>query len=424
MAKSNARTFTDEFLQGLKSSDNGRIEIADKECRGLVVRVNKNNTKSFNAIFRVLGDGGVTPKGKLLRGKQQRITLGIYPEISIDDARQETLLIRSKASKGLDPRQEMRENNLLRNSNSVEAVAKEFIDKYAKTHTVAWKNAERAYNNYVIPFIGRRPIDSITRSDVHKLLDKIVGDGKAGTAREVKKHLCTLFNWAINREICKHNPVLNLTRKDLKPNENAGRALQDDEIKAVWRAAERLEYPFGPLFQLLLLTGQRKSEWANARLDEIDLNEGCLEIPRARYKGRRDHIVPFSVTVTDILTSLPEWSFKNYYLFSTKGGRIPVSGFAQAKKRMDNYVIEELCKLCDTKAVKLKPYRLHDFRVTCETRLANLGFNQEIRDRVLGHAAPGLQKTYNKYDYTAEKKEALQQYAKHIMEIVNEQKTA
>ncbi len=68
MAKSNARTFTDEFLQGLKSSDNGRIEIADKECRGLVVRVNKNNTKSFNAIFRVLGDGGVTPKGKLLRG--------------------------------------------------------------------------------------------------------------------------------------------------------------------------------------------------------------------------------------------------------------------------------------------------------------------------------------------------------------------
>jgi hypothetical protein len=69
-------------------------------------------------------------------------------------------------------------------------------------------------------------------------------------------------------------------------------------------------------------------------------------------------------------------------------------------------------------ASTLVPYRVHDFRVTCETRLATLGFNQDVRDAVLGHAKPGLQKTYNKYDYLKEKGEALAAYEAHLMELI------
>jgi integrase len=69
-------------------------------------------------------------------------------------------------------------------------------------------------------------------------------------------------------------------------------------------------------------------------------------------------------------------------------------------------------------AAKLTCFRVHDFRVTCETRLANLGFNQEVRDAVLGHAKAGLQKTYNKYGYLDEKRAALDAYARHIMAVV------
>jgi hypothetical protein len=66
----------------------------------------------------------------------------------------------------------------------------------------------------------------------------------------------------------------------------------------------------------------------------------------------------------------------------------------------------------------LQNYRLHDFRVTCETRLATLGFNQDVRDAVLGHAKQGLQRTYNKYDYHDEKKAALESYAVHLARII------
>lgn len=72
----------------------------------------------------------------------------------------------------------------------------------------------------------------------------------------------------------------------------------------------------------------------------------------------------------------------------------------------------------DDLEAKLLHYRVHDFRVTCETRLAHLGFNQEIRDAVLGHAKPGLQKTYNKHGYFEEKKFALASYSNHIMSIL------
>jgi len=64
------------------------------------------------------------------------------------------------------------------------------------------------------------------------------------------------------------------------------------------------------------------------------------------------------------------------------------------------------------------PFRIHDLRVTCETRLAKLGFNQDVRDAVIGHAKAGLQKTYNKYDYLTEKRRAAAVYESHILDLV------
>lgn len=412
------RPFTDAFLVQLSGGD-ARLEYADTQCQGLVVRKNKNGSKTFSVIFRVKGAGGVNKAGQMLCGKQQRITLGPYPVVSLDNARREALQIRIRAYNGEDPRQDRRAQNLARSENSFKAVSEQYIEKYAKLNTVGWRNAERVFQNYAVPFFGSRPIDKVTRSDIHNLLDRIVTDGKTGTAREVKRHLCTLYNWAINRELCSANPALNLVRKDLKPNEEAGRSLQDDEIKAIWRATQRMGYPFGPIFQLLLLTGQRKSDWACARSKELNWSDTHLEIARARYKGRRDHIVPMSPVVKSVVEALPEWADDNYFLFSTQGGKTPVSGFAKAKQRLDGLAFEEMVKITGNPKAKLAAYRIHDFRVTCETRLANLGFNQEIRDRILGHAAPGLQKTYNKYDYGFEKREALEAYARHILKLAD-----
>ena len=79
-----------------------------------------------------------------------------------------------------------------------------------------------------------------------------------------------MFNWAVDREIVPDNPVYGMTQADLKNTHEAGRALGDDELRAIWHAAGEIGYPFGPMYRLLILTGQRRNEWANARRSEID----------------------------------------------------------------------------------------------------------------------------------------------------------
>lgn len=129
------------------------LEFGDIACKGLLVRVAETGRKSFCVIYRVKGDGGINKQGKLLRGKQQRITLGEYPVISIEEARKQALQIAMKANKGEDPRREAINNNLLRSVNSFEAVTDKFIELYANQHTVAWRNAERILKNHSVPML-------------------------------------------------------------------------------------------------------------------------------------------------------------------------------------------------------------------------------------------------------------------------------
>jgi integrase len=316
-------------------------------------------------------------------------------------------------SEGRDPRLEIREQNLHRYANTVEAVTRRFIEQDAKRTVASWHRIERCLELHVFPALGGRPMRDIRRADVHALLDELVAQERVGTAREVRKHLSRLFNWAVDREIVPDSPLHGLRRGDLDPDGEAGRALTDEELRAVWAGAGEMGYPFGPMYRLLMLTGQRRGEWAAAERVEIDADRRRLEVPKARYKGRRDHVVPLADAAWEIVAGLPEFSGDHHYLFSTRAGRVPVQGFSKAKARLDALALAAM----KPEAV-LADYRVHDLRVTCETRLATLGLNREVRDAVLGHAKPGLQRTYNKYDYMEEKREALTAYGAHIMGVV------
>jgi len=414
----NTRRFTEQLVERLHPPVTGRIELGDEVCPGLLLRVTERGVRSFSVIYKVVGEGGVSVSGRLLKGKQRRITLGQWPTLRLTEARERAREILSAALEGRDERDERRAQNLLRAANTLENVAERFIRLHAKPNVKSWRNVERVLRIHVLPHWRDRVIKDIRRSDVHQLLDGLVAAGKTGTAREVRKHLSSLFNWAVDREIVTDNPVYGMTRADLKNTHEAGRALEDDELRAVWDAAGDLGYPFGALYRLLILTGQRRSEWADAKRSEIDANKHCLEVQRSRYKGGRDHIVPLADEAWALVDTLPAWPGNDYYLFSTTDGRKPVSGFSRAKSRLDKKAQVILRSSTIDQRIELKRYRVHDFRVTCETRLANLGFNQEVRDAVLGHAKPGLQKTYNKHDYLDEKRAALGAYAEHIMGVI------
>lgn len=416
MAAANKRRFTEQMLERMRPPSAGRLELGDEIVPGLVVRVTPLGAKSFSVIYKVPGEGGVGPTGRLLVGRQHRVTLGLHPIVSLTQARAKARELLEVVSQGRDPRPERAEQNLLRVTNTVEAVKRRFIEQDAKRTVASWRNMQRVLDLHVVPVLGDRPILDVRRSDVHELLDDIVASGRVGTAREVRKHLARLFNWAVDREIMPSNPMHGMERRDLAPNDDAGRSLADDELRAVWAASGEMGYPFGPWYRLLMLTGQRRGEWAKARRSEIDTARRVLEIPAARYKSRRDHVVPLADPAWEIVEQLPAFSGNDYHLFSTRAGRVPVSGFSKAKRRLDKLALAVM-REAEPQAV-LAHYRTHDLRATCQTRLADLGINREARDAVMGHAKRGLQKTYNKHDYADEKREALATYAAHIMGVV------
>lgn len=411
------KLFTPQMIERLRPPSAGRLEIADSNCPGLVLRVTDQGTKTLAVIFKVPGEGGVSTKGRLMAGRQHRITLGRWPGVGLKEARDKARIYLSDVTEGRNPKSVLLAQNSIRHTNTVDAVVERFIAQECKGTVRSWANIDRVLRLHVLPVWGSRPLRDIRRSDVHALLDGLVEQGKLGTGREVRKHLSKLFNWALDRELVQENPVASLKRRDLA-SEEAGRALSDDELKALWQATGELGYPFGPMFRMLMLTGQRRSEWAKAQRSEIDTANRWLEVPRGRYKGARDHVVPLSEAAWQAFESLPAWTGKDYFLFSSRGGKAPVSGFTQGKRRLDELATKALRTITGDPKAKLAPYRIHDLRVTCETRLANLGFGREVRDAVLGHAKPGLQKTYNKHDYLDEKRAALEGYARHLMEMV------
>lgn len=189
-----------------------------------------------------------------------------------------------------------------------------------------------------------------------------------------------------------------MRRKDLKyvPGE---RVLNDAEIRALWSATEQLRYPYGPAFRLLLLTGQRKREWLHASWNEIDTD---LTIPAARHKSRRGHIVPLGAAAWAILNQLPT---RSGYLFVGRTGEVTDGGSS---------VVEKLQELMGNPP----PFTIHDLRRTCASRMAQLGIPEAVGEAVLGHAKPGLRRTYDKYSYLDERRAALETYAAHVMEVV------
>ena len=251
------RRFTEQGVERLRydpaaAPPNGRMEIEDEVCRGLILRITPNEAKSFSVIYKVPGEGGVSPHGRLLVSKQHRVTLGRTPPLRLTKARAQAQEILRSATEGRDPRNERRTEHLVRHSNPFETVFDRFIAQEIKPSVKSWRTVERVLRLHVLPVWKGKVTRDIRRSDVYELIDGLVARDKAPSRREVRKHLSRFFNWTVDREITKDSPIQGLRRGDLENNQEAGRALTDAELKYIWHAADSLGYPFGPMFQLLI----------------------------------------------------------------------------------------------------------------------------------------------------------------------------
>lgn len=174
-------------------------------------------------------------------------------------------------------------------------------------------------------------------------------------------YLRRLYTWAIGTQEfgLTLSPVERISPKDLIGEREArARIRNDNELRAVWEATFRMGYPYGPLFRLLILTGQREREVAEAQRTEIAADKKLWTIPAARMKGGRAHENPLAPMAFAEFEALPEFG-GGPFVFTTTNGTKPVNGFSKCKARLD-----ALSGVTD--------WKIHDLRRTMRTHLSAL----------------------------------------------------
>ncbi|MFL5056584.1 MAG: tyrosine-type recombinase/integrase, partial [Microvirga sp.] len=298
------------FVEQARSSGE-RVEYADELTPGLHLRVGNNGHKSWSVVFRV-------------GGRKNRMTLGIYPALSLANARAAALTVLAKAQVGDDPLAERREKEA-RHGETVEKIGRAWVEHHSRPNNRSWRFQQRQLELYVYPKLGNRAVSSLRRRDIIDLIDGIAvkgsdggndGDAESALARGSKRRvggmtaadnvlrvLRAVLNWAVSKDKLTANPAVGV-RAPQRPKARE-RTLSEDEIRALWQGATALGYPFGTHLLLCLLTGQRRTEVAEMRWEEV--HGDTWAIPSSRTKGKRPHLVPLSSPAKAILDDCPRF---------------------------------------------------------------------------------------------------------------------
>jgi integrase len=330
-----------------------------------------------------------------------------------------------RVSLGQDPVQEKKQAKVTplpdASRTQVSRVVEQFLDRHARANTKprTAEETERLFRLHVLPTWGGRKVEDITRADVIELLDGIVDQGSPIAANRTLAATRKLFNWCVERSIIPVSPCTGVQLPT--PEKSRDRILSDHELRLVWRAAEQVGWPFGPLVQLLILTGQRRDEVARMRWSEIRENGTLWTIPGDRTKNGVVHDVPLSKPAQQLLNVLPRMAGAEYVFTTT--GSTPVSGYSNAKERLDSVILQlaQEAAEADGKAVdQVQPWRLHDIRRTVASGMARLGQPVHVIEAVLNHRSgtiSGIAAVYNRYSYYSEKRQALDDWSAVVITL-------
>jgi integrase len=377
------------------------------------------SAKPKNKIFRLFDGGGlyleVTPAGgKYWRykfrflGKEKRIALGTYPEVTLAEARERHLQARKLLADGKDPSQvkkEVRRQAVLNSQQSFEVVARDWhknrLNNWSENHA---KKLLKSFEADVFPKLGLRPIAEITASELLELVRKVEKRGALETAHRVLQNIGQVFSYAIVTQRAERNPAMDL-RGALQPVKKENNPyLKEDELPEYLK---RLAAYDGHLqtklaLQFLLLTFVRTNELRGALWTEINFDKAEWRIPAERMKMREPHIVPLSRQAVAVLQELQQFNGQWDFVFPNQhkpSGCMSNNTILYALYRMGYH----------SKATG------HGFRATASTVLNEHGFTPDMIERQLAHCERNqVRAAYNHAQYLKERRGMMQWWADYL----------
>lgn len=367
---------------------------------GLYLLVNTNGSRYWRLKYRIAG-------------KEKLLALGVYPDVSLADARAKRDEAKRTLAAGGDPgevKQAEKQAKILAVSNSFEALAIEWHEHKRPNWSQGYANDILEYlQKDVFPFIGKRAIAEIKAAEMLLVLRKMEQRGVLDKLKKTRQACRQIFTYAIITGRAEHNPVTDLAGALKAPKQKHFPHLLTEQIGEFLRALS--EYTGSKVTQnatrLLMLTGTRTIELRAAEWAEFDLEKGIWQIPAERMKMRRPHVVPLPIQAKSLLEEIHQLTGRGRYVFP---------GRNDAGKTMSEASINQVIKRIgyDGKATG------HGFRHTMSTILHEQGYNTAWIETQLAHADKNsIRGTYNHAQYLDGRREMLQWYADYMDALEN-----
>lgn len=395
--------FTDRYVKSLKPKDHA-YDL--REGEGFGIRVLPSGAKSWFFLYH-------------FDGRKKRLTLGHYPSMPLAQAHQKHREALKMLEEHVDPGAALRTaKRERREAHTVAELVDDYLEKWAKPRKRTWQEDKRQLEKDVEPRWGKRKAREVTRRDVRELLEDVTGRGSPIAANRLLACVRRMFNWAVEQDILESAPCTGI-RAPAKERRKE-RVLSAEEIRVFWsildrtlHESKRLRVPYVGMedstrraLKLILVTAQRPGEVAGAHWSEF--SDGWWTIPTERAKNENAHRVPLSNLAQDVLGAPGDG-----YVFPSPRksvSHVHPQALSHAVKRMFSETQDDL------KGVE--PFTPHDLRRTAASHMTGAGVPRLTVQKILNHAEPGVTAVYDRHSYDVEKKQALDDWARKLRNII------
>lgn len=352
--------------------------------------------------------------------KENRISLGVYPDVSLAEARERRDAARKLLANGVNPslhRKLEKARNIAAAANTFEAVAREWFAKHsprwAATHS---DKLQRRLERDIFPWIGQRPIGEIEPPELLAVLRRIEARGTTDTAHRAHQNCGQVFRYAVATGRALRDPTADL-RGALAPvvKNHYPSVKRPAEVGALMRAVDGYHGTTEVRTALLLgaLTFVRPGELRHAEWAEFDLSAAEWRIPAEKMKAGVPHIVPLSRQSLAALRDLHPLTGRDRYLFPSERTRNrPMSeNTVNAALRRMGYAKDQMTG--------------HGFRSIASTLLNEQGWNRDAIERQLAHGErDDVRAAYNYAEYLPERRKMMQAWADYLDALKDRGNTA
>lgn len=344
--------------------------------------------------------------------QKKKVRLGNAEFVNLPDVREKALALRRDIELGLDPRaaQILEKKKDEEQAFTLAILVGRWLEAHDYLRTVA--NRRRVLEASVLPILGHRVVQDISRRDVIALVDKVASRGAKAAADQVAMFLSAVFNWGCDEDLCTTNPAMRIRKRaHLVPRD---RVLSDDELCriSVFLRSDAVDGRAitdvtRKAMLFVLLTGQRRGEVIGTGVSEIDIRRRAWVLPAGRTKNGRRHDLPLSTPTLALAQDLLANSGESRFLFpaATKYAACP-----HLHHRSLSKALERVCSRFNLEGIST-----HCFRRTMATRLGDAGISGEVISRILNHAPRDVtSRHYNHAKMTTQMREALELWAEIV----------